>query len=230
MPGSPESSTARRSPICVSLSAASSTSISWRRPTYRECAMDATLEGIGITGLSSAAKGSQSTRCTVTGSSRPFSQGRRELEFEAGPGPGQQAHHVGGEDFAPLGVGTQPRRLDHWQPEVVALLRFRLAGCHAHPDGQRLCRVGAGPPWPAASQPRRPTGPDAIEVTIKPSPRFLTSWPRASAAAARSSPKCSRRSSSAAASPRRERSSVDPTRSLNSTVTVSVAIALLLLQ
>ena len=57
-------------------------------------------------------------------------------------------------------------------------------------------------------------------TTISPSPRFLTSWPPRWSTASRRSRKCARRTVSAASSPMRLSNSVEPTMSVNSSVTV----------
>ena len=60
-------------------------------------------------------------------------------------------------------------------------------------------------------------------TTMSPSPRFFTSVPPEAAMAWRSAEKCVRRSSSPASGVSAEASSVEPTRSVKSTVTFSVA-------
>ena len=63
----------------------------------------------------------------------------------------------------------------------------------------------------------------ASNATMSPSPRFLTSVPPVAAITSRSVAKWARRTSSAASGESEEESSVEPTRSVKSTVTFSVA-------
>ena len=68
------------------------------------------------------------------------------------------------------------------------------------------------------------SAPDAAgNTTISPSPRFLTSVPPVAASASRSTPKCVRRRSSKASWDNWDANAVEPTRSVNITVTVSIA-------
>src|SRR5262249_17308584 len=69
---------------------------------------------------------------------------------------------------------------------------------------------------------------EALEnTTISPSPRFFTSRPPVRSSAPRNSAKCSKRRPSAAAAPNLSASAVEPTRSVISTDTVSVAVGLI---
>ncbi len=58
-------------------------------------------------------------------------------------------------------------------------------------------------------------------ITINPSPRFLTSMPPDPAAAPRNNRKCVCRNSSAASGPRRAAVAVESTRSVNTNVAVT---------
>jgi hypothetical protein len=61
-----------------------------------------------------------------------------------------------------------------------------------------------------------------VNATMSPSPKFFTSIPFASAMAWRRMEKCPRRSSSASSGDKLDASLVEPTMSVNSTVTFSV--------
>ena len=60
---------------------------------------------------------------------------------------GQDPHHLGGQDGAPIGRGTQPRRLDHRGAVDVVVFERHVAGRQPDPDGQHDLPLG-GPVHP----------------------------------------------------------------------------------
>ena len=139
--------------------------------------------------------------------------------------PARRSDELGDEHLAAVGQVAEPGRLHHGLAEVVALLRRHLADRDADADleavaGRRLRSSTAR--WTAVAASRAAfTLPKA---SIIPSPRFLTSRPPAAVQASRSSEKCSLRRSSASTGPIRVASSVEPTRSVNTRLTVSKLI------
>ena len=139
---------------------------------------------------------------------------------------GHGPHHVRGEDLAALARRAQPGRLDHRVAEVVVVLAGDLAAAQPDPQADRLlaargCRVRR----PAASPPRTTARP--TRTRTPPSARHPGSSPRcrpprrSPGAGSRSA---SRRTSSAASGDRLDANAVEPTMSVNSTVTFSVVI------
>ena len=223
MPGSPDTRTTPGVPAAACFQASTSEASSSRSSGEVEAALGGQEAGQ----LRCTGRDLRGEPADLEGSNRPVDPLEVEVadghEHVAAAATRHELHHLGAEDLPGSRGGLQPLGLDHREPEAVVVLEGdvtdRQSDAHLEPllAARRLCRSMAC--WMATA----PASPSAapVKVAITPSPSCFTTVPRWARMAVATSRSWTWRSSSAASSPRRVRSSVEPTRSVNSTVAVS---------
>ena len=145
---------------------------------------------------------------------------RAERPEDLGPPVADQpADQVGGQDLPGSGVVAEPLRDDDGHPVEVGVGPVGL------PAFRPTRRPRGEPPSATAcciSTAQVTAGTTPGNVTISPSPRLLISWPPWRCITPRRRSRWSSSAAVPAASPRRERSAVEPTRSVNSSVVVAL--------
>ena len=137
----------------------------------------------------------------------------------------EDPYHLAGQNLPAVSRSAQTRRLDHRVAEEIIVLFNGLTRRQPDPNRKRMQASAVVPLDPLLHRHRAGDRDEfgLVNATIRPSPRFLTTRPPAASTAPSNKPKWVDRNSSAESRSRLEASAVQPTKSVNNTVTVSVS-------
>ena len=225
MPGSPDRRTRCPGPSPLRFQASVSRASSVARPASPNALGMASRGGRPGRWSDSSTAGSQSTSSASSGSARPFSTSCPTGRNSCPPRPRAMPRTIDAERIWP-GAAVASRR---WASTTGSPKQSPSSSTVTSPtlspirtsrrwlSAVRLCRSIAC--WTATAAPTASAAP--ANVAITPSPVDLMTLPPAPAMAAVTRPSCVYRRRSDCSSPIRARSSVDPTRSVKRTVSVS---------
>ena len=137
MPGSPDTSTARRAPSAVSFHAVVRISSWSMRPENGNAGFVSTNAGSGVAVIWSRELPDHLARGDRLGEALELERAERP-ELEVGAAARERAHELAREDLAAVGRRAEPGGLDDRRAEPVAVLEARVAGADADPHRDRL--------------------------------------------------------------------------------------------